>query len=107
MVGILSQSMNAVFWPKDSVGEESTEDSDARYAPFAQAFEECDIVLVEGDTRTNAPKIEVWRAVNDTPPIADRVANVCAIITDDPIENTTLILSRQNLAAIADYVCEL
>ena len=104
VVGILSSSMNAVFWPKNE--PKSPESGDERYRGFAPAFADCDLVLVEGDTRTSAPKLEVWRAVNDTPPIADRLTDIRLIVTDDPIQTAVPILARANVAAIADFILE-
>ena len=42
VAGILSQSMNAVFWPPQTT-DNST--SDSRYAVFEQIFADCDVVL--------------------------------------------------------------
>lgn len=105
-VGILSPSMNAVFWPNNNPGnaEGSESDSDERYKQFDVVFADCDLVLVEGDTRASACKLEVWRAVNDAPPIADRITNILAIVTDDPIESSVPILARANVAAIANFI---
>lgn len=106
VVGILTRSMNAVFWPRESGASDSAEpdNSDQRYAQFAPSFAECDVVIVEGDTRTAAPKLEVWRAVNETPSIADRLAAVRAVVTDDPIETSLPVLPRTDIAGIADFV---
>jgi molybdopterin-guanine dinucleotide biosynthesis adapter protein len=106
--GILSQSMNAVFWYDEGLknSEESHLDPDGRYCSFSWAFADCDILLVEGDTQTDAFKLEVWRAVNDTPPIAGRVNNVLAIVTDDRIETPLPILARANVAAVADFILD-
>lgn len=102
VVGILSRSMNAVFWPRKE--SDSDESNDERYSAFAPAFADCDLVLVEGDTRTIAPKLEVWRAVNDTPPIADHITDILAIVTDDSIETAVPILARASVPAIADFI---
>jgi molybdopterin-guanine dinucleotide biosynthesis protein B len=104
VVGILSCSMNAVFWPKKDPA--SQESGDERYNAFTSAFADCDLVLVEGDTRTSAPKLEVWRAVNDTPPIANHITDVRMIVTDDPIETAVPVLARANVSAIADFILE-
>jgi molybdopterin-guanine dinucleotide biosynthesis protein B len=108
VTGILSRSMNAIFWENEvpeNAGE-SCMNPDERYHSFASAFVDCDLLIVEGDTQTEALKLEVWRAVNDTPPIADRVGNVLAIITDDPIESSLPILTRANVVAVADFLLD-
>jgi molybdopterin-guanine dinucleotide biosynthesis protein MobB len=58
VVGICTRAMNAVFWPPESEDDAIGEaDCDVRkYAMFAPVFEACDLVLVEGDSRTSATK---------------------------------------------------
>jgi len=105
VVGILTRSINAVFWPNAPLqSEDDSSQHEKRYDAFAAAFHDCDLVLVEGDTRTAAPKIEVWRASLDTPPIAERITNVLALVSDDPIESPIPVLPRSDLSAIADFL---
>lgn len=106
VVGILSRTMNAVFWSNDTpeTAEESAVDSDFRYQSFEPAFADCDIVVVEGDTHTTALKLEVWRAVNETRPISDRLEDVCALITDDPVVSSLPHLARADIPATADFI---
>ena len=108
VVGILSRSMNALFCSVQSEDtDDETQHADRRYEDFSSAFSQCDLVLVEGDTRTSAPKFEVWRSMNDSPPLAGTVANVRAIITSDEIESDFPILPRGNVPAIADFLWHL
>lgn len=65
VVGILSPSMSAVFLPAE--GALSDED---RYTAMALLFADCKLVLVEGDSQTSWPKIEVWRAALQTAPLS-------------------------------------
>ncbi len=105
VVGILSRFMNAVFWqnaPAES--QDDPTEHDQRDAKFAPAFHDCDLVLVEGDTRTAAPKIEVWRRSLDTPPMIDQLTNVLALVSDDAFECSVPVLSRSDLSAIADFL---
>jgi len=104
VAGILSRSMNAVFWPNDGASDSAGDDSEERYRCFEPAFANCQVVIVEGDTRTTAPKLEVWRAARDTPPITHRLTNVRAIVTDDAMEAAVPVLPRTDIAAIADFV---
>ena len=48
VVGILSKSMSAAFWPTH--GQESDSDPESRYSSFAPTFADCDIIHVGGDT---------------------------------------------------------
>ncbi len=105
VVGILTRSMNAVYWP--NAPAESPDDPaqhDQRYDALTAAFHDCDLVLVEGDTRTTAPKIEVWRAALDTPPRTDQITKILALVSDDPIESPVPVLSRSDLPALADFL---
>ena len=43
----------------------------------------CDLVLVEGFKRQPIPKLEVWRAANDTPLLQPTDATIVAIAADD------------------------
>lgn len=102
VVGILSPGMSAVFRP----GEDK-HDAEDRYAPLAPMFEGCDLVLVEGHSRAAAPKIEVWRAANDRPPLALADASILAVVTDDPLDVSVDCWSRSDVAALADRILEL
>ena len=57
-VGILSSQMTAAFVPVSR-----DEDEETRYARFNIMFNDCDLIVVEGDLSTVATKIEVWRAI--------------------------------------------
>ncbi|MBX3435245.1 MAG: molybdopterin-guanine dinucleotide biosynthesis protein B [Pirellulales bacterium] len=100
-VGVLSQGMSAIFLPAD--GRREGED---RYASFAPAFAGCDFVLVEGDSQTAAPKLEVWRADLGVEPLAATDDAVLAVATDDHPPCTAPVLRRSNLASIADWVLD-
>lgn len=98
-VGILSRSMSAVFWP-----HHSSNDSEDRYRSFEPIMAGCDLVLVEGDTQTRAPKLEVWRASAETDPLSKTLPGVRAIVTDDPVEDIGPVLSRADVPKIADLL---
>jgi molybdopterin-guanine dinucleotide biosynthesis protein B len=108
VVGILTRSTSAAFWDA-TPGESATKD---RYAVFARIFADCDVVLVEGDTQTSAPKIEVWRESMGTAPLAQSDATIVAIVTDDNIVTDknaaqTPVLPRSDIAALATRIMEL
>ncbi len=103
VVGILTRSMNAVFW-------RAKEDSSAedRYQVFAQTFADCQITLVEGDTQTTAPKIEVWRKSLGTEPLAKTDASIQAIVTHDEVQDlATPVLPRSEVAIVAKKILAL
>ncbi len=106
LVGILSPTQSAVFWPgAPNDGRASAAGEEERYTAFEPLFRECDIVLVEGDTRTSAHKLEVWRAVCGTPPLAQHLTNVLAIVSDDAVDCDVLLLAHRQLPVLADFVC--
>ena len=84
-VGILSPSMNAVFWAPNQPTDvsQAAEEHERRYAAFTPMFQHCDLVVVGGDSRADAPKLEVWRAELETPPLAATDPSIAAIITND------------------------
>ncbi len=108
-VGILSRSMNAVFWPNESPSpdNETKPRSEEKYEAFAAFYTDCDVVLVEGDSKSSAPKIEVWRAACQPRPISSEISGVCALVTDDAAETSLPVLSRKNIASIADFIVNL
>ncbi len=94
-VGILSPGMNAIFWPRLSNGDKAS-----RYDQFDAMMNECDIVLVEGDSSTKAPKIEVFRAATGNDPIALSDRSIQTVVTDDTIELDSAIWPRNDVATI-------
>jgi len=98
-VGILSPKMSAVFLPSDQDGAEGD-----RYAVFAPLFASCRFILVEGDSCTPAPKIEVWRSELGTPPLATDDQSILAIVTDNPVPIAARILSRSDILGLADWI---
>ncbi len=101
VVGVLSPSMSAVFLP----AERSPAEVD-RYAALAPLFSDCNVVLVEGDSQTDAAKIEVWRAAMDTPPQADDDASVLAIVSNDAPRVRVPKLPRNDIVGVADWIQE-
>jgi molybdopterin-guanine dinucleotide biosynthesis protein B len=99
-VGILSPHMAAAFVP-------SPKDDADGYACFNIMFNSCDVILVEGDLQTAAPKIEVWRATTDAPPYATDDETMAAVVTDDAATVCCDILPRCTLEAVTARVLEL
>jgi molybdopterin-guanine dinucleotide biosynthesis protein B len=101
IVGILSRNMNAVFIPCQQIpaGED-------RYARLSTIFAACDLVVVEGDSQTVAPKIEVWRAVLGTAPLATEDNAVLAVVTDDPLDLDKMIHRRAKVPQLADWILD-
>jgi molybdopterin-guanine dinucleotide biosynthesis protein MobB len=105
VVGILTKSVNAVFWSNvDAQARIRGPIGDERYRQFEAAFSDCDLVIVEGDTMTAAPKLEVWRAAPGTVLLAESLTNVLAIVSDDSPMTQLPIVARHSIAAVADFV---
>ena len=104
VVGILTRSLNAVFWSNSLTDGQMEPLSDTRYERFSLMYKDCDLIVVEGDTRTAAPKLEVWRAELATPPMTSSMANVLAVISDDRPPGEWHVLPRGNISQIADFI---
>lgn len=98
--GICSPQAGAIFFQPPPLEDDAT--NDAKYAVFQPHFQSCDVVIVEGDTHTAAPKLEVWRASVGGEPYATSDCQVHAIISDDPSSlgniGDTPVWSRSNVA---------
>jgi molybdopterin-guanine dinucleotide biosynthesis protein len=101
-VGILSPSMTAMYLP----GGRNPDGAIDRYGSFSSAFSQCQLVLVEGDSQTTAPKIEVWRKELGSAPIAMRDTSILAIVSDDPISVATNRLPRSDLRGLAHWILD-
>jgi len=110
-VGVLSPAMNAVFWPDQPVEKEESAASqlrkEKRYGIFQSLMDKCDLVLVEGDSKTGATKLEVWRAENSAEPMIAEDDTFSAIITDDSYQTELPLLSRSNIPALALFVLDI
>ncbi len=102
VVGILSRSMNAVFWPHQLISDSTPESC---YDGFEQNFANCHLVLVEGDKQTQAPKIEVWRESMGTEPQARTDPSILAVVSHDEVSNLPVpVWPRADIAQIADKI---
>lgn len=99
-VGILGPSMSAVFSPRDNLHMSEHD----KYAHFVASMSFCDLVIVEGDTHTSAPKLEVWRSECGTVPLALEIDGISAIITDDETEVTVPRFSRSSLVDVIQWI---
>ena len=102
-VGICSPAMNAVFWStaqQERKTGDATDEGD-KYALFEPWFQQCDLVLVEGDSQANATKLEVWRAALGSAPLAAEDRSILAVITDDQLsQDVAPVWPRSDLDAI-------
>ena len=96
VVGVLSRNMSAVFVP--------CQQGQDRYSIPAANFAHCDVVLVEGDSQTAAPKIEVWRADLGMEPLAVHDETILAVVTDDPLKFDGVTLARANVPELAGWI---
>ena len=100
IVGILSPSMHALFLPVES---NDLAESD-RYSALAPMFAGCQLVLVEGDSQTTAPKIEVWRSELGRPPLAASDQSILVVVTDDIVPVATARLPRSDVASLSKWI---
>lgn len=95
-VGIISANLDVVFLPARPAGPRPDP-----YARMAALFEGCDLVLVEGDARAAALKVEVWRPGCDGPPLAVEDPAIRAVISDNPVPVGVPVWRRQDLPELA------
>lgn len=98
-VGILSPGMNAIFWP-----QQSNQTKAASYEQFDSMMNQCDIVLVEGDSKTSASKIEVFRAANAGQPMSNSDPLISAVVTDDRLDVSVPVWKRRDLDALVGNI---
>jgi molybdopterin-guanine dinucleotide biosynthesis protein MobB len=98
-VGIISPHLQAIFLPATCVA--SDVDPYTRMVPL---FADCELVLVEGNSQTSAPKIEVWRAACGEPPLACSDGSIHALITNDPVAAPLPVWPRGDLAWLANHI---
>ena len=102
VVGILSATTSGVFQPV-----KRHDRSTGNYGRILPMFSEYDLVLVEGDLAADAPKLEVWRAANNTGLLAAKDPSIIAVVTDDPLELAAPLLSRSDVAGLAQFLLRL
>lgn len=95
-VGILSRGMNAIFWPQVNNQPNGTQSSCEKYDQFDSMMNTCDLVLVEGDSKTSATKIEVFRTDNGGQPIAMSDSTIRAVVTDDELPSNLELWKRSD-----------
>ena len=81
--------------------------SDGAYEKLAHLYADCDLVIVEGDNKTSAAKIEIWRKEVSEEPIAAKDKDVCAVISDDQPDVSQPIWPRRHVSELADRICDL
>jgi molybdopterin-guanine dinucleotide biosynthesis protein MobB len=99
-VGILTPQMTAAFIPMDR-----EEMGSHRYAAFESIFANFDLILVEGDLQTTAPRIEVWRSVVSERPYAAEDGTIVAVVSDESPQDTSCpVWPRANIAGLANEI---
>jgi molybdopterin-guanine dinucleotide biosynthesis protein B len=66
--------------------------------------EEYDLVLTEGFSRGNAPKVEVHR--KEAGPLLEVASKLFAVVTDEPLETEAKQFSLDDVKGVADLIVE-
>jgi molybdopterin-guanine dinucleotide biosynthesis adapter protein len=66
--------------------------------------EEYDLILTEGFSRGNSPKVEVHR--KEAGPLLEVASNLFAVATDEPLETETRQFALDNVKGVADLIEE-
>ena len=79
---------------------------DARYATLEPLYAGCDLVIVEGNLQTKAPKIEVWREELGSQPLYVSDEGIEVVVTDSPLTLTPprFTLLPTAIESLADWV---
>ena len=64
--------------------------------------EDYDIILSEGFSRGNAPKVEIHR--KDAGPLLESASNLFAVVTDEPLETEARQFSLEDVKGVADLL---
>ncbi len=102
-VGILSPQMTAMFIPSDRELR-----GERRYEQFESLFADCQLILVEGDLNSTAPRVEVWRSVVSEEPYAAKDSVISAVISDDSVGGLSCpVWPRNSVRNVADKIADL
>lgn len=105
-VGIVTPDITAVFVPRER--SLHSDDREMRYRTLDSAFSGCDLVLVEGDLHTTAPRIEVWRKEITEQPYAANETAIAVVVSDDsPRQTASQIIPRSDISLIAAMVLDM
>lgn len=91
----------------DGMGIFLSRNDQCHYERLRPLFEDCQIVLVEGDIDAEGPKVEVWRADVGGPCLANERSDIRAVISDDRPHVAVPTWPRNAVTHIADRVWEL
>jgi molybdopterin-guanine dinucleotide biosynthesis protein B len=74
-------------------------------AQLLRRISPCDLILVEGFKRERHPKLEVYRAEVDKPPLHPGDPRILAVTTDGSLPEAKIpVLALDDVEAIADFV---
>jgi len=96
---IITRGLTGIYLPGLS--------DDEAYAKLLPLYNDCDLILVEGDIDRDGVKVEVWRPVSNSVPLASERDDIQAIITDYPIDISIPVWPRSNLDQLADNLLAL
>ena len=104
VASFIAGPLTAVYFP--------TPKGECPYERLKDLYQECDLVLVEGDTGRAAAsghvilKFEVWRQALGVNPIARERGDIAGIVTDDPIEIGIPVWLRKDTGGFVDHLLE-
>jgi hypothetical protein len=93
--------MTVVFRPNPSG------DAADGYGWIESLFNDCELVLVEGNSATTQTKLEVWREAIGTEPMAIQDFGIAAVISDDAPVVRQPVWGRNNISTLADRILNL
>lgn len=96
-VAVITAGLVGVYLPNDG---------QSVLAKLTPLFDSCRLVLVEGYVDGPGRKIEVWRAAQETPPLAHEYPDVAAVVSDDCPTVDVPVWPRRDIAAVAEKILQ-
>jgi molybdopterin-guanine dinucleotide biosynthesis protein B len=101
-VGILSPHLMAAF-----VTSDRRQAPNNGYEQLSGMFQDCDLILVEGDLHAQGLKLEVWRSEVSQPPYAQTDDSIHAVISDEPTDVQRNVWPRSDVPGLVDRILQL
>lgn len=82
-------------------------DPEAYWHQLAPLYQDCDVVLVEGDLDADGQKVEVWRAAAGTSCLARERSDIAVVVSDDLAPVDVPVFPRTDLEPLVQYILTL
>ncbi len=84
-----------------------TKTSQTAYQKLEKLYSDCDIVIVEGDSHSGFPTVEVYHKESTDSLIATENKSILAIISDDAVDTDLPVWPRADIEELVNRILEL